>query len=261
MTVNETLSQLGLNQKEIRVYTTLLKVGRMTPAAISRLTKINRATVYNIAKCLVTKGFIAEDLGSKTRYLSPLPAESMRQITEKQKREMAEKEKLVKELMGQISLMAKKDYPVPKIRFVEEGELRDFLYDNFIKWQTDLMKKDFTWWGFQDHSLVEHYEDWILWTWKQKEYQDPRCHAHLFSNDSTIEKKLEKKLDRSKRDIRFAKGMDFTSSVWIGGDYVIMTVARQHPFYLVEIHDATLAHNLRQVFRNLWEKTYGPVGH
>lgn len=257
MTQHERLKEIGLNDKEIRVYLTLLKHGRMIPAALAKLCKISRPTIYNIAKSLVTKGVIAEDLGGRTLYLAPLPLESLKQLVEKPRRELREKEEMIKKLIGELSIAtAKNDYPVPKIRFVEEDNLKDFLYDNFLKWQRALMEKDFTWWGFQDHSLVEHYEDWILWTWKQKEYQDPRCHAHLLSNDSTIEHKLEKKLSRSKRDIRFAEGMNFTSSVWVAGDYLVMIVTRQHPFYLVEIHDAMLAHNMREVFKRLWSEIY-----
>jgi len=257
MTHQEKLKEAGLNDKEIKVYLTLLKHGRMIPAALATICKISRPTIYNIAKSLVSKGIIAEDLGGKTLYLTPLPLESLKQLVEKPRRELTEKEDLIKKLIGELSVVtAKKEYPVPKIRFVEEDNLEDFLYENFIKWQRALMKKDFTWWGFQDHSLVETYEDWILWTWKQKEYQDPRCHAHLLSNDSSIEHKLEKKLSRSKRDIRFVEGMNFTSSVWVAGDYLIMTVTQQHPFYLVEIHDATLAHNMREVFKRLWGEIY-----
>lgn len=29
------------------------------------------------------------------------------------------------------------------------------------------MEKDSTWWGFQDHTFVEHYEKWIDWYWQE----------------------------------------------------------------------------------------------
>jgi hypothetical protein len=34
-----------------------------------------------------------------------------------------------------------------------------------------------------------------------------------------------------------------------------MAMTRQHQFYLVEIHDAMLAHNMREVFKTLWKLT------
>jgi predicted transcriptional regulator len=256
MSTQETLRRIGLNDNEIKVYLTLLKSGRMTPALLSKMTKINRATVYNIAKSLLTKGIIAEDLGGKTLYLIPLPVESLQQIVEKPKRELEEKEHLIKKAIQELSLItAEKKYPVPKIRFVEEDNLENFLYENFHKWQSELMRFDASWWGFQDHSLVEHYEKWINWTWETEQYQDPRVTAKLLSNASPIEQKMQKKMSRAKRDIRFISGMNFTSSMWVAGDYLVMAVTRQHPFYLFEIHDATLAHNMREVFKKLWALT------
>lgn len=256
MSVHETLGKIGLNEKEIKVYTTLLKTGRLTPAGISRITKINRATVYNISRSLVGKGFVSEDLGGKTLYLSPVPPESLHKITERSKRELEEKDKLLKKAISELSLMAaSKTYPIPKIRFVGEGDLEEFLYDNFIKWNDELMRTDGTWWGFQDHSIIDYYREWIEWIIGLKEYHNPKIKARLLSNASPTEQKLEKKVPRSKRDIRLVPGMNFTSTIWVVGDYLIMVSTREHPYYLVEIHDNTLAHNMRETFKKLWELT------
>jgi predicted transcriptional regulator len=256
MSTQDTLRKLGLNQKEVTVYFALLKKGRTTPADLARITKINRATVYNIAKSLLNFGLIAEDLGGKTLFLVPLPPESLTQMLDKNKKELVEKEKLIKKAIGELSLIRSEGaYPVPKIRFVEEENLEDYLYENFVRWNKALLDHDCTWWGFQDHTLVENFEKWILWTWHTKEYQDPRIKAKLLSNASGIEQKMEKKLARTKRDIRFVNGMNFTSSLWVAGDYLVMVFTKQHPFYLVEIHDATLAHNMREVFKRLWATT------
>ncbi len=257
MSIQDTLRKIDLNDKEIKVYLTLLKNGKTTPAALSKLTKINRATIYNVAKGLLTKGIIAEDLGGKTLYFTPLPLDHLNQIVEKPKRELIEKENLIKKAIGELSLItADKKYPVPKIRFIEEDGLRDFLYENYSKWHKAVMERDGIWWGFQDHTLVEHYEDWIVWTWEQQkeEYFDETFRINLLSNVSQIEEKMVEK-DIKTRDIRFLGDMNFTSSVWVGGDYLIMVVTRQHPFYLVEIHDKTLAHNMRETFKKLWSLT------
>ncbi len=256
MSTAEILNKIGLNEKEVKVYLALLKHGRSTPTTLSKLTKINRATIYNIAKQLLSLGVIAEDLGGKTLYFTPLPPDNLFQMVERPRKELTEKEDLIRKAVAELSVLrSEKDYPVPKIRFVDESGLEKFLYDNFVKWNEAIANCDYNWWGFQDHSLVEHYEDWILWTWNTKTYQNPKIRAKLLSNDSNIERKMEHKLDRRKRDIRFLGDMNFDSSIWIGGDYIVMVMTRQHPFYLVEIHDKVLAHNLREVFKKLWSLT------
>lgn len=247
---------IGLNDKESRVYLGLLKYGRVTPAALSRLTKINRATVYSVYKSLLSKGVIAEDLGGKTLYLSPLPPTALEKLIDHPRQELKRREKLVKEAIDEIGLIhSEKNYPVPKIRFIAEENMEDFLYDNGVKWVKELYKGDGVWWSFQDHSVVENYEEWIEWISKTKEYRDKRVTSKILSNDSRIEREMEKKIPRTKRDLRFLPRLNFTASIWISGDYMVMVVTRQHPFYLVEIHDSTLAHNMKEVLKTLWSLT------
>ena len=251
MSVQETLRKIGLNDKEIKVYLSLLTNGKATPATLSKLTKINRATVYNVAQSLQSKGIIVEDLTDKVLYFSPLPPQNLEQIVERPKRELKEKELLIRKAINDLSLITPdKNYPVPKIRFVEEGDLESFLYDNTEKWEKDILRTDGIWWGFQDHSLIEQYRTWVDWYWKTP--LGKKCKMQIFSNSSEVEQEMKKKHSGEARNIRYDDGSNYTSSVWVGGDYLIMIVTRQHPFYLVEIHDATLAHNMREVFKKLW---------
>lgn len=253
MSIKETLSKLGLSEKEIVLYTTLLKHGRSTPTVLSKMTKINRATVYHTAKGLISRGLIAEDVAGSTIHFLPLSPGNLEKIVEDSRRDLTHKENLVTQAIADLSLVAPDEtYTVPKIRFVEEHNLEKFLYDNAARWNTELLKYDGTWWGFQDHSLVENFQEWILWVGKTKEYRDKRIQAKLLSNDSAVEKKIEAKIPKSKRNTRFVKDMNFTSTIWIVGDYVVTISTRAHPFSLIEIHDASLAHNLRETFKKMW---------
>ena len=252
MSTQETLRGIGLNDKEIKVYLALLKHGKATPATLAKLTKINRATVYNVAQSLQTKGIITEDLTDKVLYFSPLPPQNLEQIVERPRRELKAKELLIKKAINDLSLItADKNYPVPKIRFVQEDDLENFLYDNTEKWLNSILKSDGIWWGFQDHSLLEQYKAWVDWYWKTP--LGKKCELQIFSNSSEIEQEMTKKHSSDARHVRYDNGLNFTSSVWVGGDYLIMIVTRQHPFYLFEVHDATLANNMREVFKKLWQ--------
>lgn len=82
----------------------------------------------------------------------------------------------------------------------------------------------------------------------------------MIGNDSLVEKELLKRVKLQSRDVRFTTDISFTSSVWAGGDYFIMVVTDRHPQYLVEIYDATLSSNMREVFRKLWGELSRPVG-
>ena len=251
MAINDTLRQLGLNDKEIVVYLALLMAGKTTPTALSRQTKINRATIYNIAKSLIARGIIAEDISSKIAYFSPLSPSSLEQITKRPMRELKEKEELVKQAIDELSVItAKSEYPVPKIRFVEENDVENFLYENIEKWQKSVVEVDQTWWGIQDTTFIKVYRKFNDWYWQQPFSKD--VNMYQIGNDSEAEREALKRYQKENRDVRFSSDINFSSSVWVGGDYLIMIVTRQHPFYLVEIHDRTLAYNMSEVFKKMW---------
>ncbi len=256
MSLNQSLKDIGLNDKEVKVYVTLLKSGRLRPSALSKLTGINRATIYHTAKDLVNRGLIAEDLGGATIYLTALPPENLKQIIERPKRELESKTEKINDLIEEIKqLNTKENYFIPKIRFIEEDKIKDFLFENGLKWVKELHKNDGIWWSFQDPSFVEHYESFVEWISKTKEYKDPKICSRLITNQAPIEEKVSKKVPATKRQLRFIPGLDFSSSIWISGDYVVMITTNKHPFYLIEIHDTPIAHNLREMFKKMWELT------
>lgn len=61
--------KLGLNYNEQEVYVVVMKAGKISPQHVSKITKINRTTVYSIAKKLESLGLISQDYGQKVRYL------------------------------------------------------------------------------------------------------------------------------------------------------------------------------------------------
>ena len=244
------LEKLGFSTKEVEVYLTILKLGKATPSQIAKVTRIRRPTVYNLTRSLVSKGVVAEDVADSVLHLVALPPESLRATIDRARADLQKKETLVDDAIEELHLIkSEKIYPVPKLRFVEEHELRDYLFQNSAKWHESVVKNGAVWYGFQDHSFVEHYEDWIDWT--VKKFKNNDYLVKLFTNESVIEKKMKGRIPI--RDVRFLKNSQFTSTTWVAGDYVVMISSRKSPFYLVEIHDATIAHNMREVFKNMWE--------
>ena len=166
MNANDTLKKMGLSDKEARLYLTLLKHGKMKPSALANLTKISRPLVYSLAKGLLSKGIISEDISGKTIHFIPLPPPSLERLIMDVKREAREKEGLIRKAIADLSLIsAGKQYPVPKIRMVEEKDLEKFLFDNLAKWQDEIIASDGIWWGFQDNKFVELFKEWISATW------------------------------------------------------------------------------------------------
>ena len=253
----EILKKLDLNDKERVVYKTIVENGKISTARITRLTKINRTTVYSVTGELKKKGLIHEGVGEKIAYWSPREGNELDRVIAREREAFARKEDNISALKDALKNMpGSKNFSIPKIRYVKEDELETYLYEASPKWnESAIATKELTWWGFQSHEFVEHYEKWIVWYWK---HAPKNIDLKLFSNDSTIEKHMEEK-NLSRRQIKFWSGNkdesnDFTGTLWITGDYITMIQTAEKPFYLVEIKDAVLAHNMREVFKKLWRE-------
>lgn len=253
MKIYQNLEKLGLNEKDIEVYLALLKNGKAKPSELAKITKLNRSTLYSVAKNLLSKGIIAEDVSGNILYYSPLPPEKLENILNQAKREIKEKEKLLKSTITELNMLgASNIHSIPKIRLIEEDNLEKYLFDNTEKWERAIASSDGFWWGYQDHSFADLFEKWIEYTWQISSEKNLTFKPQFFGNKTSAEIRLKRRYPKEVRDMKYLDDTDFTANTWVCGDYLVLIVTRQHPFYLIEIHDQMIAHNTREVFKKLW---------
>lgn len=250
--LEKVLGELGLGNKAQIVYKTVLEYGKIAPALISRKTGINRTTVYSVGKELKDKGLIIEDSTGKITYFSLAREAELAKLLNQKREEQAKKEKSILDLQELLkNVPESKTYSVPKIRFIEEDDLESFFFEATPRWHKSMLETDATWWGFQDHTVVELFEKWIDWSWKKapKEIQ-----LKLLTNESDIEEKMKTKEYSDRRQMKFVEGKSFTASQLVVGNYVLFLVTQQRPYYMVEIHDSVIAHNVRELFKDIWSQ-------
>lgn len=245
------LVSLGLSHKEIGVYRTVLQLGSVTPVALAKAVGVKRTSCYSLARGLVEKGLLVEDAAKRPRTFSPASPADVLALLEEEKKHVAQKEITLQAIAEQlVELTAKSQYPVPTLRFIEESKISSFLRQQTPVWDKNVLEsKETTWWGFQDHTFVEHYDDWINWYWKQS--PEP-VDLKLLSNFATTEVTFGQKLAPRRLIKYWGEATLFRSTLWVLGDYVVLINTRNHPFYLVEIHDKLMANDQREVFKNLW---------
>jgi sugar-specific transcriptional regulator TrmB len=247
--IEDHLTQLGFNPKEIEVYLTILKHGKLTPANIAKITGIKRPTVYSTTKELAKKGVIVEDLGEDQSSFLALPPDELNTLVYREEEKIKSKKQVALKAVAELQEFTKNTkYSVPKIKFVYEENLDNYLRSQYEQWEESGKKYDNTWWGYHDHSFTEQYSDWIAWTWK---HYPKDLRVRFLSNEAPIEKEMQKKFPE--RQTRFLKDSKFDTSLWTIGDYIIMAQTRVKPHYLVEIHDPVLARNQTELFKKIWE--------
>jgi hypothetical protein len=141
-------------------------------------------------------------------------------------------------------------YSIPKIKFIEEEDLSDYLYKQHDIWVESSEKYDNTWWGYHDSSVTKTYGNWIHWSWGRPISNNVK--VRFFSNEDDAENTMNKA--HSERKTKpLPSGTEFDSSMWVIGDFTIMVQTRNRPHYLVEIHDQVFARNQRELFKGLWD--------
>jgi len=247
--IQSLLKELGLSEKEILVYLTILQQGKVSQTDIATLTKINRTTVYSVAKELLQKNLIREENG-KTTYFIARPPEDLGSLVAKEQEVLRKKEHVIQKAISELEpLMRGTRYSMPTLTFIDENRLESYMRSESKKWTDSIIQTDGIWHGFQDHSFVEDYEGWVDWYWHQP--MSRQITLHLFTNDSSIEKRMrEKKYER--RQMQYWKGGEVASTLWINGDYIVAIATRTRPHYLIEIHDPLLSATLRTMFANMW---------
>ena len=252
--VYQLLEGLGFTRKEIEVYIAILQNGKISASDVANITNINRTTVYSVVKELIKKRVIREDITAKKTYLLARPPEDLYLLVERDKQQLNQKEHTINKAISELNSLAKSSrYSVPRIVFVDEDEMEKYLYSETEKWDRSIIERgDGVWWGFQDHTFVEAYEQWISWSWKQPYAK--KLSLRLLTNESKAEDKMRQK-NIERRQMKFWQHENpFSASVWVNGEYLVLLVTKTRPYYLVEIHDAVLCSNMAGVFKTLWEK-------
>lgn len=248
------LEALDLNQSEIAIYTAVLASGGLAPAALAKTAGMKRTTAYSVAGSLVEKGLLVEDATKRPRIFTPSAPEQVLALIDRERKQVSEREDTLKKLANELTnISASSSYPVPTVRFIEESKINEFLRVQTIVWDKNIIETgETTWWGFQDHTFVENYADWIEWYWKRF---PEGIDLKLLSNRAQTEVAFGERLKaQERRNIKFwGEADNFLSTTWAIGDYLVMINTRTKPFYLVEIHDKLMAHDQREVFKNLWE--------
>lgn len=249
--IQEKLQKLGLSENEILVYLCVLENANIAPSRVAKLTGLSRPAVYAIGNKLAEISLILEENGSSGLRFLALSPDAIVEAAEKKKREAEKGLEIAKSVIPELSLLPKSlGYSVPKVRFIEESQIEDYLYKQSPKWNESGLQRDKIWWGVQDSSLIKHYGKWLEWYWKQT---SKKIVSKMITNEKEEGFSFEGQ-DLPQRQMNYwKKGEHIRVTQAVIGDYVIILNSHTKPHSLFEIHDAVTAEGLRQVFKGIWE--------
>jgi sugar-specific transcriptional regulator TrmB len=249
-TLSELLKKIGFTDQEVRFVVTLLKSGSTTPSELAKLTSIHRATIYSVAKRLLSLGVIVEQkYKSGVRFQVAAP-EKFEEMIKAEEQNLQERFSIAKDISKQIKELksSKKHRLIPQYRLVAHADVEDFLYERALVWDESAQKKDGIWWGFQNQQFIDEHKKWLDWFW---EHAYRKTRVHLFSDTRFDITTSKKKFTR--REVKVLQDSLFTATTWVMGDYIVQ-ITSPDDGHLIEIEHESLAENHRAVFRELWAK-------
>jgi len=248
--MEQTFKQLGFTTNEASLYVMLAETGKSTIQLLARRAKLPRTTAYSVLEGLAQKGLVSEEKRGASRFFVANQPETLLRMIKREREELTKKEKIAQLFVEELRPLFKSKYfSVPKIQFFEGREaVEEMLYDFTPRWIDSMKAADNSWWGYQDHTFVEQYRGWLEYYWTVK---PPQSQIQLISNDAPIEKELKGKV-AGRRILPIPLGFDFSSTIWVTGEYLILVMTRNEPNYSFVIKDAVFAENMRLVFQLLW---------
>ena len=242
--IRNVLKNIGLSEKEILVFSTLLQGGAMLATGIAKTTRINRTTVYGILKELEEKALVTSvSKSGATRFQSIAP-DLLPGYIERKMHSLAESKKSIEDALPQIKLLQSKAALLPKVQFFEGKEGLKQAYEYMLTHNAGKNILALT--GLE--GAVTHVDNkWMDYFIKKR--VSLGITASYIVPDTPIARDATRDDTSKLRYAKFIPGKyNFNTEICIYDDRVsIASYGLENPVALI-IEDATISHAMRQLF-------------
>jgi len=239
------LEELGLTNRESRVYLALLELGSTTTGPIIKKSGVPNSKIYEILENLQNKGLVSWIIKNKTKYFQASSPKKLLTM-------LKEKERKLEEILPQLEMKQTLSKTRRSTEIFEgvkaiRGMLLGLVQDS---------KKGEDWYGFStgETSINPEIEDIYEWWGARKILA--KLHDHLLissENKDIFERSLSKEAKRKLQShLRYSKVL-FPGDVAIFRDYVIIFNWGETPTAIL-IQNTNLAKQYRDFFLGLWKQ-------
>ena len=239
MTIQNTLQELGLEEKEARIYLALLELGEGTILEISRKSGIKRPTTYVVLRSLEEKGFVSRVLkGKKTLYSAQHPKKL---ITEAEVRL-----KELQEVVPQLESLAGKASTKPRILIYEGKDRLDQAYDEMFITKGEMLFM----------SNIGLSKEGFPKTFRKYQYKSasPEFRTREISVDDQAGRESAKEFAGPYYEVRFLPKnfKPFENDIGVYGNRVLISSLKRE-YFVVVIESEEVAQTFRTMFEMMWQ--------
>ena len=244
------LQDIGLSEKEARVYLSALELGATTADKLAKHAKVNRSTTYVQLESLMKNGLISTYEENKKTFFAPESPEFLKRLLTKQREDVGAKERnlaaILPDLLQQYAGAGEK----PVVRFfpgkegiatVREEVLTVKEKELFVVFASDTMTKVFTGTELDDYTVR-------------------RKALGIFSRGLYTQKDFFDTADLDElTDRRYLPNLYLSIDIRIFGDKTALFSLEGNAFAMV-IESKQIASSMKNIFNLLWGIGQKPKG-
>ncbi len=240
MTLAETLEQLGVDEKQAKVYLAALELGTATIQELAHHSGIKRTSIYNFLEDMKRQGLVSE-MESNKKVL--IIASDPHQLVKRAEERLSETRNILPSLLAIFNQPGEK----PKVRYLEGISGIRAAYDDMIK--TGEMIYAFS--DFEKMLAVMPTEEMFLFPLQRVEHG---IKFYSITKDGPWTRYAMARNDEQLREMKFVEdAADFETEINIYGNKVAM-ISFRRPYATVIVEDRAISQTLRSSWKLLWQR-------
>ena len=249
----KSLKQLGLGEKEIKVYLAILKTGSLSAQDVAFKTGVKRTTVYLVLEKLRKVGLVGEIIEKNKKLFFAEKPKKLLKIAQQKKKEIEKEEKRIKEILPQLEkiLRSKETGLSEEVRHYQGLEGIWNIADDLLKTRKD------------QFSIVpgKVYDQLGLSRFlsdiTKKRRQIGGTKAYLITDHHPQNLKFYREGDTDFREVRFLPEVEnFDSAMVVYGGKVVLISLQKH-YSSILIKNEVIYSLVKFMFDSLWKELEG----
>ena len=248
--LEQELQNLGLSDKEARLYLASLQLGKSPVQEIAEQSGVNRGTAYNIIESLMKKGLMSSfEQGKKTFFTAESP-DRLASLIKMQEEELKLKEKQFTKFLPELRSMYGSADNKPKVKYFEGVEGLKALQEEYLRVKSKKID-----------NIVYFDSVFQVLPGLLQDYTPRRIEKRIQSRFMYISKNgpderfkaIDKEKMRESKHISYEK-FPFHADITIFDDKVSLeSYSAKNKVLGVLIEDKEIADSIRTMFNYIWE--------
>jgi sugar-specific transcriptional regulator TrmB len=236
--VDETLQNLGIDEKQIKVYLAALELGKSSIQELSSKSGIKRTSIYNFLEEMKKNDLLLEIKNKNGTWLMPQDPKYLLQKAQTQVKQISA---ILPNLVNLFNQPSNK----PKVTYFQGRRDLERAYD-------DLINAGETTYGFSDYEkMFKAVDNKFLWEIPVRR-TEKKIPFYCIAKDDATGRMVKTKDKEHLRETKLVKNIQLDTEINIYGNKVMM-LSFHSPFAGVIIQDRAISQSIKSIWKIMWD--------